>query len=71
MKFSEIKASHICLRRKDISGRENVLSKIREFIKLQKKQKHVGRSFQFFKLIKSLRVLQLPEHQSNLTANEY
>ena len=37
MKFSEINASHICFRLKDISGSENFLSKIRRFIKLQKK----------------------------------
>ena len=37
MKFSEINASHIYFRLKDISGSENFLSKIRRFIKLQKK----------------------------------
>ena len=36
MKFSEINASHIYFRLKDISGSENFLSKIRRFIKLQK-----------------------------------
>ena len=37
MKFSEINASHIYFRLKDISGSENFLSKIRRFIKLRKK----------------------------------
>ena len=36
MKFSEINASHIYFRLKDISGSENFLSKIMRFIKLQK-----------------------------------
>ena len=36
MKFSEINASQIFFRLKDISGCENFLSKIRGFIKLQK-----------------------------------
>ena len=37
MKFSEINASQIYFRLKDISGCENFLFKIRGFIKLQKK----------------------------------
>ena len=49
MKFSEIKENQIYLRHKDFSGRENVLSKIREFIKLQQK-KHVGCFSQFLKV---------------------
>ena len=36
MQFSEINASQIYLRLKDISGCENFLSKIKGFIKLQK-----------------------------------
>ena len=37
MKFSKINASQIYVRLKDISGYENFLSKIRGFIKVQKK----------------------------------
>ena len=39
MKFSEINASQIYFRLKEISGCENLFSKIRGFIKLKKKKK--------------------------------
>ena len=68
MKFSEINASQIYLRLKDISGSENFLSKIRGFIKLQKN--HVEHFFQFLKLnISSIKELLLrpSEIQWNIT----
>ena len=49
MKFSEINATKIYFRHKDISGCENFLSKIMGLTKLQKKT-HVERFFQFLML---------------------
>ena len=50
MKFSEINASQINFWIKGISGCENVLSKIKEFMKPQKKNHAEHFFFQFFML---------------------
>ena len=69
MKFSEINASQIYFRLKEISGCENLFSKIRGFIKLKKK-KHLEHFCQFLMLnIPSIKeLLHKPsESQWNIT----
>ena len=48
MKFSEINASNMYFRLKEISGCENVLSKIRGLIKLKKKKKKIKKHVEHF-----------------------